>query len=176
MMRLTKMKIFSGAFVLAAALLLGVGVAGFAQQGPGRGFDGGGPRGEHRGPHGRGGFVPFLRDLNLSDAQKAQIKQITDSFEASTKPLWERLGEQRDGEMDALKDGAFDEAAVRAAAQERANVHVELEVARARMMSQVYALLTPEQKAQIAQRRQQFEQKRQEWQDKHAGKPDDDDR
>jgi periplasmic protein CpxP/Spy len=177
MMRLTKRKIVSGALVLAATLLLGLGVAGFAQDGPGRGFDGrgGGPRGGHRGPHGRGGFVPFLRDLNLTDAQKAQVKQITDSFEASTKPLWERMEAQRGGEMDALKDGAFDEAAVRAAAQERANAHVELEVARARMMSQVYALLTPEQKAQIAQRRQQFEQKRQEWKDKHAGKPDDDD-
>ena len=31
LMRLTKMKIVSGAFMLAAALLLGVGVVGFAQ-------------------------------------------------------------------------------------------------------------------------------------------------
>jgi periplasmic protein CpxP/Spy len=166
-MRLTKMKIISGALVLAAALLLGVGVAGFAQEGP-RGEHGGRP---HGGPGrgGRGGFVPFLRDLNLSDAQKAQVKQLADSFEESTKPLRERLDALRESEMDGLKDGAFNEAAVRTAAQERANAHVELEVARARSWSQVYALLTTEQKAQIAERRQQFEQKRQAWKERHAG-------
>jgi Spy/CpxP family protein refolding chaperone len=32
-------------------------------------------------------------------------------------------------------------------------------VAQARMMSQVYALLTPEQKAKLAERRQQFERR-----------------
>ena len=55
-----------------------------------------------------------------------------------------------------------DEAAVRAAAQARANVQVELEVARARMMSQIFAVLTAEQKAQLAAKRQQFEQRRSE--------------
>lgn len=164
------MKIVSGAFVLAAALLLGVGVAGFAQEGGRREGHGGPPHGG-RGRGGHGGFVPFLRDLNLSDAQKAQVKQIADSFEESTKALRERLDAQRESEMDGLKDGAFDEAAVRAAAQERANAHVELDVARARMMSQVYALLTTEQKASVAERRQQFEQKRQEWKERRAGNP-----
>ena len=171
MMRLTKMKIGSGAFVLATALLLGVGVVGFAQgDGHRRDWAGGPP---HGGPGrgGHGGFIPFLRDLNLTDAQKAQVKQIADSFEESTKPLRERLDALRDSEMDGLKDGAFDEAAVRAAAQERANAHVELDVARARMMSQVYALLTTEQKARIAERRQQFEQKRREWKERHPGGP-----
>ena len=62
--------------------------------------------------------------------------------------------------VDELKDGAFDEAAARAAAQARANVHVELDVAHARMMSQIYALLTAEQKAKLAELRQQFEQRR----------------
>ena len=172
-MRLTKWKIMSGALVLAAALLLGLGVAGFAQQGPERHWDGGG--GPPHGPHGPGGFVPFLRDLNLSDAQKAQVKQIMDSFESSTKPLRDRLDALHESEVSTLfKDGAFDEAAVRASAQERANVMVEMDVARARMMSQVYAILTPEQKTLVAQRRQQMEQRRQEWKQKHAGQSDDD--
>jgi protein CpxP len=172
-MKLTKMKIVSGALVLAAALLLGVGLVGFAQEGPRKEWGGGPPHGD-RGRGGHGGFIPFLRDLNLTDAQKAQVKQIADSFEESTKPLRERLDALRESEMDSLKDGAFNEAAVRAAAQESANAHVELEVAHARMMSQVYALLTTEQKAQIAQRRQQFEQKRQEWKEKHGANSGDD--
>ena len=67
MMRLTKVKIVSGALALVVVLLLGVGVVGFAQEGHRRGLDGGGPRGGERGRGGpRGGFVPFLRDLNLT--------------------------------------------------------------------------------------------------------------
>jgi Spy/CpxP family protein refolding chaperone len=47
-------------------------------------------------------------------------------------------------------------------------VEVELEVAHARTMSQVLAILTPEQKAQLAERRKQFEQKHREGE----GRPD----
>ena len=73
-----------------------------------------------------------------------------------------RLEAERRG-FDPLAGGTFDEAAVRAAAQARANAEVEREVARARMMYEMYNVLTPEQKAQLAAERQQREQKRQEW-------------
>lgn len=162
-MRLSKLKAFYGALALAGALLLtGIGYAGFAQGGPPGGFGGRGPRGERGGRGPRGGHVPFLRDLNLTDAQKAQIKQITDNAEASTKELRQRMDALHESEMNGLTDGTFNEAAVRAAAQERANVQVELEVARARMTSQIFAVLTPEQKTQVAAKRQEFEQRRRE--------------
>jgi protein CpxP len=126
--------------------------------------------GPHRGPGGPGGVLgPLARDLNLTDAQKEQIKQLEDKFMASTKDLHEQMRTAGGDPFDALKDGAFDEAAVRAAAQARANIQVELEVAHARLLSQVYALLTPEQKAQLAARRQQFEQERQHWGPPHEG-------
>ena len=151
-------KQMSGVFAIASTLVLMLAIVVFAQQGrplgpPERGFRGG--------PGPRGGLGPLARDLNLSDEQKAQIQQITDSFEESTKGLREQLRSLHGSEPDPVS-GTFDEAAVRAAAQARANVQVELEVARARMMSQIYAVLTPEQKAQLAAKRQQFEQRRQE--------------
>jgi protein CpxP len=65
--------------------------------------------------------------------------------------------------------GTFNEAAVRAAAQARANGHVEMEVARARMMSEIYNVLTPEQKTQLSTERQQREQRRQEWRARSGG-------
>jgi periplasmic protein CpxP/Spy len=156
-MKVTKTRLRIGAALVFVAALM-MTVAGFAQQGGGerRGFGGpgrGGPRG------GGGGLGVLERDLNLTDAQKAQVKQIRDSFEESTKSLREQLFNAGGTPFDDLKDGAFDEAAVRAAAQARANLHVELEVAQARMMSQVYALLTAEQKAKLAERRQQFERR-----------------
>ncbi|HEX8070590.1 MAG TPA: Spy/CpxP family protein refolding chaperone [Pyrinomonadaceae bacterium] len=163
-----------GVFALGCALLLAV-AAVFAQQG-GRGGDFGGPRGPRGergfgGPGGRGEGLgaPFLRDLNLTDAQKAQIKQITDGLAESTKALREKLHAGHDGPP--AFDGTFDEAAVRAAAQARANAQVELEVAHARAMSQIYNVLTAEQKAQVAQRRQEFEQKRREHEAQRGANP-----
>jgi Spy/CpxP family protein refolding chaperone len=102
----------------------------------------------------------LARDLNLSDEQKTQIKKITDSFEESTKALRDQLRTLHESEPDPLNGGTFDEAAVRAAAQARANVQVELEVAHARLMTQVFAVLTTEQKAQLAAKRQEFERRR----------------
>ena len=157
---MTKKRIIGGAVALAAALMMTV--AAFAQHGPG-GFGGhrgpGGPG--HRGGHGGPGNLlgHFSRVLDLTDAQKTQIKQIEESFRESTKSLHEQLAKTGGGPFEALKDGAFDEAAVRAAAQARANVHVELEVAHARMLSQVFAVLTAEQKAKLTELHKQMQER-----------------
>jgi Spy/CpxP family protein refolding chaperone len=144
--------------VLSAAVAL-AGVTGFAQQQQGAP----GPGGQER--HGRGGFGGggFFESLNLTDAQKEQMKQIAEryrqSFKANRQPG--ARGERRG--FDPLSGAPFDEAAVRAAAQARANRMVEEEVAHAHMMYEMYNVLTSEQKSQLATERQQREQKRQEW-------------
>ena len=157
-MRLKRTKFIAFALALAAALALTAAVA-FARQEGHHGPGGpGGPGGPH-GPHGGSMVEHLTRELNLTDAQKAQVKQIEDSFRESTKPLHEQLFKLGGGPLDGFKDG-FDEASVRSVAQSRANVQVELEVAHARAMAQVYALLTAEQKAKLAELRQKFEQRR----------------
>ncbi len=147
-----------GGLALIIALAMSVAV-GFAQGRP----DDGGERGEHRMHGGRGmdgGFGHFGRNLNLSDAQKTQMQQIGERFKASTKSLHEQL-RNLDRNSDAVIDnGTFNESAVRQAAQARANLEVELEVSHARRMSEMFAVLTPEQKAQLAQQRQRWQQKR----------------
>jgi protein CpxP len=162
-------KIIAGA-ALAGSLML-TGIAGFAQQqqtteGQGdKARQEGHERGGREGQDGmRGGFGGrFAEKLNLTDAQKEQMKQIEARFQESTRSLRERSGERNGKGFDAFSGGTFDEAAVRAAAQARASQQVELEVARARMMYEMYNVLTPEQKSQLAAERQQREQKRQEW-------------
>lgn len=155
-MRMKRMKL--AAFALAAVAGMALAAAAFPGQ------EGRGPHGPHGpgGPHGpRGGSMVehLARALDLTEAQKAQVKQIEDSLRESTKSLHEQLAKSGGGPMDGFKDG-FDEAAVRSAAQARAAVQVELDVAHARAASQVYALLTAEQKAKFAELRQQFEQRR----------------
>ena len=108
-----------------------------------------------RGPGPREGMFPMFRDLNLSDAQKAQIKTIMDAEFASTKDLRDKLKALHESEPEPFS-AAFDEAAVRAAAEARAKIDIELQVSHARTMSQIAAVLTAEQKAQLAARRPQF--------------------
>ena len=153
-----KKRMIGGATALAAALMMTA--AAFAQHGPGgpRGHRGHGGPGRHGGP---GHAVGHLsRVLDLTDAQKAQIKQLEDGFQERTKSLHEQLRNVGHGDpLTAVASGTFDEAAVRAAAQARANLHVELEVAHARFFSQVYAVLTAEQKAKLAELRQQMRER-----------------
>ncbi len=139
----------SGSIAIASAILLMAALAVFSQgpDRPRRGFPGG-PGGE--GPRDGIGLLP--RDLNLTQDQRAQIKKLTDSFEESTKSLRDQLKTLHESERDPFS-GTFDEATVRAAAEARAKVDIELSVARAQLMSQIAAVLTTEQKAQLAARR-----------------------
>jgi Spy/CpxP family protein refolding chaperone len=173
-MKLTGTKKIMGGLALAGSLML-TGVVGFAQQGSTQGQ---GDK-EHAGRHGegrghrdgmRGGLGGPFGQLNLTDAQKEQMKQIATRHRETAKAKRGDMGrgEGRRGGFDP-STGVFDEAAVRAAAQARANAHVEQEVAHARMMSEMYNVLTAEQKAQLATARQQREQKRQERRQNRQG-------
>jgi protein CpxP len=167
------LKRFVGGLALAGAVTL-TGVVGFAQQGTpqDRQRDEAGRHGKHeggkgfRGGRGGGRFGGrFFARLNLTEAQQEQMSQITARFEESTRALREQARTAGRGGRDegfGAFDGTFNESAVRAAAQARANAHVELEVAHARLMHELYNVLTPEQKAQLAAERQQREQRRQE--------------
>ncbi len=152
-----------GLLALATAALIAAAVVVFSQQqgpppgGPmGRGM-GPGPMGPgfRGGPQGPGGpreglglFGPLGRELNLTDAQKTQIKSIQDSFRENDKALFDQLRALHEKQGD-VTPGTFDEAAFRSAAEARSKIQIELEVSHAKMMSQVFNVLTAEQKAQI---------------------------
>ena len=143
-----------GVTAAGAAFLLTAAVVVFSQ-GP-QGLPPGGPGFHGPGRHdGLGPFGPLGRELNLTEDQKAQIKTIMDSFEASTRALHEQLRALHESEPDPMS-GTFDEAAVRAAAEARAKIQVELEVAHAKIMSQIAGVLTAEQKAQLAAKHEQM--------------------
>jgi Spy/CpxP family protein refolding chaperone len=165
-MLMTKWKKTSVILAIAGALLVMVAMVAFSQGRPDGARDGGfrgdhgrgregGPGGSRDGRDGRDGLGPLGRDLNLTDDQKAQIKKISESFNESNKSLHEQLRTLHESEPDPLS-GAFDEGAVRASAEARSKIEVELSVSRAKMMSQISTVLTADQKAQLAARRKQF--------------------
>lgn len=176
-MRLKGSRRFVGGLALAAgfALMGVVGVAAQQEQEQGGGRNRAErPWGQGEGREGgrRGGpFRRFGAELNLTDAQLEQMRQIEERYRASFKAQRENRGQrvERDG-FDPLAGGTFDESAVRAAAQARANAQVEREVAQARMMYEMYNVLTSEQKAQLQAVRQQREQRRQEFRSRRGAR------
>src|ERR1044072_7119761 len=131
------------------------GQGGFPGGPPPDGFQGGPPGPGRRGPGGPDGpggprrfapFGPFGHELNLTDEQRTQIQKIQQSFQQGDQALHEQMRTLVEGQGNPMS-GEFNEATVRAAAEARANIQVEMEVSHARMMSQMIGVLTPEQRA-----------------------------
>ncbi len=121
----------------------------FAQ---GRGPGGQGPAGRaHGGPPPPDGGRMALHFLELSDAQKAQVKTIQDTEDAKAEAYFDKLREAHDALAAATGKGQFNEAQVRALAAAVAQNEIELTVIRARKDAAIYQMLTAEQRAKLDQ-------------------------
>lgn len=154
-MKTNRFKLMTAA--LAMALLATVAVA---QEGP-------------RGPHGDGFGGPGmgLRGLDLSDAQKTQVKQIMTAEKPTLKPLMQQEMQNHQLMTALVRGGSFEEAKAQTIATQEAQIHTQIAVERAKIDAQVYQLLTPDQKTKLAER----EAKRDQWMQQHeqAGPPPD---
>ena len=112
-----------------------------------------------RGGHKRGGHGLFLRGLDLTDEQKAQVKTVTEASREKTKSLHEQLKASREQLDQATANGAFDEAQVTALAQAQAALHAQMIVEKERVKSQIFALLTDEQKAKASEMREKMKER-----------------
>jgi len=95
-------------------------------------------------------MLGFFADyLDLTDAQQAQAKQILDKERPTVQPLIAQLA-QTHQKMRALEEASsFDEAAVRTLAAQQAQTMTELIVQKARIKSELIAVLTPDQKTKL---------------------------
>ena len=151
--------------VVVAALMAGGGVALYAQGrgGPGRGA---GPFGAGRGF--AEGFA--LGQLDLSDAQKQQVRDITQRHRQAMQPVMRRLQQAMMAERAAVEAVPMNESAVRAAAQDVATAQADLAVDRARLHSDVFSILTVEQQTKAKQLEAQAQARATERRQR-AGKP-----
>ena len=130
------------------ALFLGLISFGAAlAQGPGGGRPPGGP-GAPPPPPG-GGIEQFARVLNLTDAQKAQIKTIHEQAATAAKPYHEQLEPLHEQVGKVTQAATFDEASVRALFTKMAQLETELQIIHTRAENAIYHLFTPEQKAKL---------------------------
>ncbi|HSY12058.1 MAG TPA: Spy/CpxP family protein refolding chaperone [Verrucomicrobiae bacterium] len=128
---------------LLALTLCGTGALSYAQGGP-----------AEWGGHG-GGFHGMATLLNLTSAQKQQIKTLAQAQRATNAPLHQQLQQIRLSMLNATASGAFNQATIQQLATQKAQIMAQLEVQRASLKSQIYnQVLTSQQKATVDQMRQ----------------------
>ena len=148
----TVKRITLGAVAGLLALGLGAGAYVHAQDQntprPERPFNGGpGGPGRMGGPM---GMLPMLgRAINLTDAQKDQIKAIADAHKDEWKAIFDRQRTAREALNAAITADSVNDALVRQKSAEVAAVEADAAVARAHAHAEVVQILTAEQKAQL---------------------------
>jgi len=133
-----------------ALLLCGATMVAYAQ-GPG-------PQGKAflGGPGHGHGFGFMARELNLTDAQKAQIKTIMQSNRASMKAVATQMAQNRAALLAATANGAYDPAKIQALAGQQAQLEAMMIVNRESVKHQIYTqVLTSDQQAKAEQLRTQ---------------------
>ena len=98
------------------------------------------------GHHGKHGFHEKLKELNLTEAQQAQVKDIMEKQKPQREARWKEMRESHKALREASRGENYDAAKVRELANKQAQLKAEMTVQRIETMHQVYALLTPEQK------------------------------
>jgi periplasmic protein CpxP/Spy len=122
-----------------------------------------GPRGpdQVRGPGGPGAMEegpipPFLRGLDLTEAQRDRIFEITHA----QAPLMRQKSKEARTAHEALRDLAmsaqYDEGRARALAAEDAKASADLALMRVRTEHEIFALLTPEQRKAVQEPKGRF--------------------
>jgi protein CpxP len=139
--------------ILAVALALAVIAAVAASQTVRRAQMYGG--GTFGGP--RLGFL--VHRLNLTDAQRVQVKAIMAKEKPTVQPLVQQVFQNRSQLRQLAMGGTFDEARARELASQQVQTMTELTVQRARIESEVYQVLTTEQKAKLNDLVNQHEQR-----------------
>ena len=164
---------------ITAAIVIAAPGALFAQGTPGGG-NGQGPCGNGNGPGGGawghgpqgGGFgggpgnglgifdrmLPRLADtLELTDDQLTQIEAILDDARPEIEDLADQLQAGREAYREAHPDPAnFDESAFRTHAAEQSQIQIELMALTQSTRAKAFAVLTPEQLAQLEEMRGNF--------------------
>lgn len=132
---------------VVVSMLLVVGASAQLGQGPG-GRRGGGP-GFERGPGGPG--FPMFRQLNLTDEQKNQIRALHEKGFEAAQTYREQLQQLRQQKFALIHSDAFNEEAAKELAGKEAALMAEMDLNRMRTQNAVFNLLTPEQKAKLAE-------------------------
>jgi len=148
-MNMKKMTMTVAALVIALPLSATVLAGGRGDCGDGYG-DGPGPRGDAM-------MGPMMRDLDLSDEQRDQIRTLMQGQRAQRQQNWEQRSEYRQQMHQLLMADQFDEAAAKKLIESQSAQHEQQMLERLKLHHQVLSVLTPEQKAEYQQKMENWE-------------------
>jgi Spy/CpxP family protein refolding chaperone len=89
-----------------------------------------------------------LRELDLTDAQRAQVKEVMQKEHATMKPLMQQMHAMQE-QLKQYSEGTYDEAKVQALVSQQSQTLVQLKVQETRIHNEVYQLLTSDQQAKL---------------------------
>ena len=133
-----------------------------------------GPRGGGRGGRGFGPGGPglALNELNLTDAQREQVREIRGRYQEQIQALSRRLGDLTAKQRQAIETIPVNETLITSATQDMTQAQVEVAIQEARINADIWSVLTPEQQAKAtklrAERKAQMEQRRKENQQRRG--------
>jgi protein CpxP len=93
----------------------------------------------------------FWKALNLTDAQRQQLHQMLQSDKSANKGLLLNLLNAEKALREAIAKNPNDETTIRSLSATVGNARTELTVQRAKIRTQLVAILTPEQKEKLTQ-------------------------
>ncbi len=168
--KMTMRRWLAPAIVMVALGTLVVSDVASAQPPGGRGARAG--RMGRRGGPPLGGQLMHLRALDLSEAQREQLRSIHEQNSEATQAADERVRVTRRALQDAVTADVVNEAAIRVVASELGIAEGDAAVQRASVHAQVWQTLTPEQQVaareaeaemerRIGQRQQRMDERRQ---------------
>ena len=134
------------AILVASGLALGAANLAHANDTSAQTSDNGRPMMKHHRGHPGGPEGMMFRGLNLSDAQKQQIRDI---MKAQREEMKRPSVEERQAMHDIIASDAFDSAKAQAQVDKMAEQNKQRMLARMETQNKMYNILTPEQKKQF---------------------------
>jgi protein CpxP len=104
----------------------------------------------------------FAKYLDLTDAQREQMKAVMHKEHSTMKPLMQQI-HQMDQQLKQYEEGTYDEAKVQSVVAQQAQTLVQLKVQETRIHNELFQLLTPDQQTKM----KEFEANREARMQKH---------
>jgi Spy/CpxP family protein refolding chaperone len=90
----------------------------------------------------------YAKYLDVTDAQKAQMKEVLQKEHATMKPLMQQK-HLMDQQLKQYEEGTYDDAKVQAVVAQQAQTLVQLKVQETRIHNELFQLLTPDQQSKL---------------------------
>jgi len=141
------MKVLKSLGIAMIAIIFGAGIVSAEFNNAGcPGMMGKGMKGHHMGQGGKGGkMFRVLRMLDLDDSQKDEVKQINDKYKADREKIVDNIRQYRETLTQSIHGDEYNEENIRAAHNQISKEREEMVVLKAKIFSEIKAILTPEQ-------------------------------